>query len=207
MLWETISVMEAAYFLYEMNGGHLAAGAVDAAHPQRSTEERHNLVYILAKKRYNLDVIDLQDDGASLSIIAKIVPNFTIPQTSKVYIGGDSWAKSYDVEQTVQAVPLNRVAFGYIRALRKNLGELTCLTLEIQDENGADAGRIVLAHDQIEFLNTVDDSKVPVETLATEENSLRPLEVKFTQRGAPHPSRPEPSRLIVPPAKRIIVPK
>jgi hypothetical protein len=104
-------------------------------------------------------------------------------------------------------VPLNQVAFGYIRALRKNIGELTGVTLVVEDEKGADPGRLILKHDQVEFLNTADDFKVRVESLPAEENTLRAVELRFTHRGAPRPSRPEPSRIVLPPSKKIVVPK
>jgi len=207
MMAESVRVMESGYFLYEMNTGHFASGSIDDTAKELSTEERHNLIYMLAKRRYNLEVIGLHDDGGSLKITAKIIPNFALAQTSKIYVGGDSWARSYDVEQKVDSVPLNRVAFGYIRALRKNIGELAGVTLIVQDDKGADAGRLVLQRDQVEFLNTADDSKALVESLPAEENTLRAMELRFTRRGAPRPSRPELSRIVLPPSKKIVIPK
>lgn len=204
---ETVRVMESAYFLYEMNTGHLPSTAIGDSAKQQSTEERHNLIYMLAKRRYNLEVVGLEDDEAALRITAKIIPNFALAQTSKVYVGGDSWARSYDIEQTVDSVPLKRVAFGYIRALRKNIGELPEVTLTVQDDKGADAGRLVVQHDHVEFLNTANESKVPVEVLPCVENTLRAIDLRFTRRGAPRPSRPAPSRIVLPPPKRIVIPK
>jgi hypothetical protein len=203
----TISVMEAAYFLFAMNNSlALRRARGNAPVPQISLEERKDLIYVTGKKLYNLEVNGIQDDGSSLTVVTKIIPNFDIPQTSKVYIGGDSWSKAYEVPQTIEPIALNRVAFGYIRNLRRYLGEMKQLTLEIKDETGQDAGRIVMNHDQLEFVQTANDRIVAPENLPTVENTLRPLTVKFTHRGQPRRHRPEPPTILTPPEKKIILP-
>jgi hypothetical protein len=203
----TISVMEAAYFLFAINNAvDLQAARMKMPAPQMDAEERRLVIYEVAHRTYNLDVQDLMDDGSGLVIDAHIIKNHDIPQTSKVYVGGDKWAKSFDVEQRVESIELKRVVFGFLRTLRRNLGTIPSITVSIKDEDGNNAGRVVVDQSQLDFLATANDSAVGVDSLPSVENTIRPVMVKFTHRSRPRRFVPKPPAILTPPEKRIIIP-
>lgn len=203
----TISVMEAAYFLFAMNqGASLARATSQLPRPTMSREQRHSLIYTLAKEVYNLEVIDLIDEKDRLQITVKIIPNFDIPQVSQVIVGHATGARRFDVEMKVEELLLKNVVFGFVRALRRNLGPMPGVTVNVRDENAGDAGNLVLEAAQVEFLNSANDKIVGVDDISVASNSLALINVKFTMRSAPRRSWPKPPLIITPPEKRIIVP-
>jgi len=163
------------------------------------------MIYEVAHRTYNLDVQDLTDDGG-LVIYAQIIKNYDIPQTSKVYTGGDKWAKSFDVEQRVESIELKRVVFGFLRTLRRNLGTIPNINVSIKDEDGNDAGRVVVDRAQLDFLASANDSAVGVDSLPSVENTIRPVMVKFTHHGRPQRFVPKPPIILTPPEKKIVIP-
>ncbi len=195
----TITAMEAAYFLFVMqNHKKLVATEKFSANRVGSEEERDSLIYDSAKIRYQLEVTDIVPEGDSLSIKAKIVPNFDIPQTSEIIMGGPSGPSRFEVEIKVFEVGLPQVVFGFIRNIYPVLHNIGQLTVQIRDTSSNDAGKVVLSKQQLELLAKADESVVPVEALPSKHNSLSALKVKFSLHGKPRPKRSEPPRIVIP---------
>lgn len=203
----TISALEAAYFLFVMrHRSQLFSAAPMPRPPLMSVQERNDAIFITAQSYYQLEIVDINQNVSALSVRAKIIRNFDIPQTESFYVGGPSGASAYDVELTVFEVELPKVVFGFVRNIFPLLAGIEELSVNIVDHDGKDSGRLVLSKEQLEYMAKADDKKMPLESIPTKENTLSQIRMKFSHRGRPYPKKPAQTRIFAPPPKKIFIP-
>jgi hypothetical protein len=206
-LRSTVTAMEAAYFLFVMNNhSRLPWQRANAHISKLSREELNELIYVLCRQHYDMDIIEVRAAGRTLCIETKLIPNFTIPQTRKVYIGGPKGAQAFDIEVRVIEVPLPNVVFGLLRNVTHAIEGIEEVTLCVQDAEANAAARVCLRGNQVEVLKNTDPDKLPVEEIECTEKVLANLSVKYTIQERPKPAVRKPPTIILPPEKKIIIP-